>query len=125
MRSIVVFGAMGGLTTVIHIAVGLLVHHVFGLSAFMANLVAFCVGFFVSYFGHRSFTFRSTAKVARSMPRFFVIAATSLILNQLIVYLTVNVAEQPYWAALAIMVAVVPTFTYVLARVWAFDDADA
>jgi putative flippase GtrA len=122
MRSLIVFVGVGGFTTIVHVQVGLIVHHLFGLEPFNANLVAFCVGFFVSYYGHRTYTFRSPGRVSRSMPRFFVIAATSLALNQIIVYGVVNVLGQPYWQALAVMVAVVPTFTYVLGRLWAFSD---
>ena len=124
MRSVVVFCIMGGLTTIVHIIVGLVAHHSWGLAPFNANLVAFSAGFFVSYFGHRSVTFRSTGRVSRSMPRFFLIAATSLFLNQVIVYSIVNVMAQPYWLALCVMVAVVPAFTYILSRLWAFNDGD-
>jgi len=124
MRSIVTFIVMGGITTVVHVIVGLIAFHFGGLSAFNANLVAFSCGFFVSYFGHRSYTFRSRARVSRSMPRFLAISGVSLVLNQAIVYGVVTVLGQPYWAALAVMVAVVPTFTYVFGRVWAFSDGD-
>jgi putative flippase GtrA len=124
MRSIVAFVFVGGLTTGVHVAVGLICNQWFGLSPFNANLVAFAFGFFVSYFGHRSVTFRSRGRVSRSMPRFFAIAATNLFLNQAIVYSVVNILHRPYWLALAVMVLVVPAFTYVLSRIWAFDDGD-
>lgn len=124
MRSIFVFCIMGGLTTVVHVIVGLIAYHSFGLSPFNANLVAFTAGFFVSYFGHRSYTFRSSGLISRSMPRFFTIALTSLFLNQAIVYIVVNMIGKPYWVALCGMVAVVPTFTYIMGRFWAFDDGD-
>ena len=56
------------------------------------------------------------------MPRFFVVSATSLVINQVIVFSAVNIAQQSYWISLVIMIAVVPVFTYVLSRIWAFDD---
>ena len=122
MRSIVAFVLTYGITTVMHVLVGLFAHHSIGFSPFNANLLGFSVGFFISYYGHRTFTFRSEGKMSRSMPRFFVIAATNLVLNQAIVYIVVNVMGRPYWLALAIMVTIVPTFTYVMGRMWAFND---
>ena len=124
MRSIIVFCLTGGITTVVHITVGLTVHRYLGIDPFNANLIAFCFGFMVSYFGHRHFTFRSPGRVRRSMPRFFVIAAVSLVLNQLIVFTFVNLLGYSYNVALAVMVVVVPTFTYLGGRLWAFSDGD-
>lgn len=124
MRSLITFGFAGGFVTLVHIAVGLFLHNVLGISAFNANLMAFCVGFFLSYYMHRTYTFRSKAKVSRSMPRFFVIAAISLVLNQLSVYGVVNIAGQPYYLALATMIVVVGIFTYVMGRIWAFSDGE-
>lgn len=122
MRSALVFVVIGALTTIVHIIVGLIVHHVLHVDAFNANLAAFCVGFFVSYFGHRTYTFRSEARISYSMPRFFCISLMSLFLNQAIVFVMVNTLHYPYWMALGVMVAVVPAFTYVLGRLWAFSD---
>lgn len=124
IRSIVTFVFMGGITTVVHVLVGLCAHHFAGLAPFNANLVAFSVAFFLSYFLHKTYSFRSPGRVRRSMPRFFVVSATNLILNQLIVYVFSIVLGHPYWISLAIMVVVVPTFTYILSRVWVFDDGD-
>lgn len=124
MRSVIVFVLWGGLTTVVHIMVGLFANRVLGIVPFNANLVAFSVGFFFSYYGHRHYTFRSRGAVARSMPRFFVISAVSLIINQVIVYTLVNMMGRPYWEALALMAVVVPVFTYLLGRLWAFSDGE-
>ncbi|MCB2092883.1 MAG: GtrA family protein [Rhodobacteraceae bacterium] len=122
MRSIVAFGVTGGISTVMCVLVGLFSYRIIGLAPFNANLVGFSVGFFISYYGHRTFSFRSEGKVSRSMPRFFVIAATNLVLSQAIVFTIVNVIGRPYWQALAIMVTIVPAFTYVMGRMWAFND---
>ncbi|MGR3762387.1 GtrA family protein (plasmid) [Roseobacteraceae bacterium NS-SX3] len=124
VRSIAVFIVTGGVTTVVHVLAGLAAHYLLGLDAFNANLVAFAVAFFVSYFGHKNFSFRSPGRVRRSMPRFFVVSVTNLFLNQFIVYSLSTAGGHPYWLSLAVMVAVVPAFTYILSRVWVFSDGD-
>lgn len=124
IRSITTFLLTGGTVTVIHVAVGLIAHHIGGLEPFNANLVAFSVAFFFSYFGHRNLSFRSPGRIRRSMPRFFVLSLTNLILNQVIVYMVSDVMGHPYWIALGVMVVVVPTFTYMVSALWIFDDGD-
>ena len=124
MRSIITFGLMGMLSTVVHVLSGLLAHYRAGLSPFNANIVAYCAGFLVSYFGHRNFTFRSPGRISRSMPRFLAIALAGLLMSQAIVWLVVSMAGLAYWFALAVIVMTVPPATYVLGRIWAFSDGD-
>lgn len=124
LRSIFMFLMMGGLTTVVHVTVGLIAHYQGGLTAFNANIVAFFAGFTVSYFGHRRYSFRSRGPIGRSMPRFFVIQATSFVINQVVIYVAVNVWGYPYPLALIAMICVVMPTTYILGRLWAFSDGD-
>lgn len=124
MRSLVTFGFMGAFVTIVHIAVGLTLHHAIGLSAFTANLLAFCVGFFLSYYAHRTYTFRSKAQVSRSMPRFLVISLCSLFINQTSVVVLVDTLGQPYELALIVMAILVGGFGYIMGRLWAFNDGE-
>lgn len=121
-RSIFVFAIMGGMTTVVHIVTGLALHHVAGMTAAKANIVAYITAFFVSYSLHRNVTFRSTASVGQSLPKFLAISVLGFVLCQLIVVMMVNVMGFSYAAALAVMVTTVPVVTYVLSRIWAFRD---
>lgn len=124
VRSVATFVVVGGVTTAVHICAGLLAHHLAGLEPFGANLLAWCVAFLVSYAGHKTYSFRSPGKVRRSMPKFFALSLTNLILNQLIVYTVSTSAGHPYWVSLVAMVAVVPAFTYFMGRMWVFSDGD-
>ncbi|WP_424831814.1 GtrA family protein [Ruegeria sp.] len=124
VRSVVTFVVTGGIVTAVHVAVGLMAHHFAGLDPFNANLVAYSVAFFVSYFGHRNYSFRSPGRIQTSMPKFFVISVINLFLNQIIVFTVSDMLGQPYWASLAVMIAIVPTFTYVMSKIWAFSDGD-
>jgi putative flippase GtrA len=120
----IAFGFVGGFVTLSHIVVGLFSHHILGMTAFTANLVAYCAGFLLGYFGHRQLSFRSKAEIRKSMPKFFVISFSNLLVNQIIVYLFVNVAKYEYWVSLVVMVLTVPALTYLLSRLWAFSDGD-
>ncbi|MCU0790945.1 MAG: GtrA family protein, partial [Nitratireductor sp.] len=71
---------------------------------------------------HRNVTFRSTASVGQSLPKFLAISVLGFVLCQLIVVMMVNVMGFSYAAALAVMVTTVPVVTYVLSRIWAFRD---
>ena len=124
LRSVTTFVLTGGAVTVIHVAVGLIAHHFGGLEPFNANLVAFAVAFLFSYFGHRNLSFRSPGRIRRSMPRFFALSLTNLVLNQVIVYVVSGIMGYAYWIALGVMVVVVPTFTYMVSALWIFDDGD-
>ncbi len=101
---------------------GLLMHHHLGMTTFNASIVAYVAGFFVSYFGHRNYTFRSPGQLSRSMPRFLVVSALGLVFCQVIVYLLVDRIGVEYWIALLVMVVTVPASTYLLSRAWAFND---
>jgi putative flippase GtrA len=124
-QSILAFGTVGLLATVVHVVVGLALTEARLLRPFSANLVAFLLAFVVSYAGHRRFTFRSGVSHARALPRFFATVATGLVLNQSIVYLAVDVLGWDYIVALAIVVTIVPVLVYLVLRHWTFRETDA
>lgn len=120
-NSLMAFGAVGVLATIVHFVVGLGIVGAGLMSPFNANILAFLTAFGVSYVGHRRFTYASTAPAARTLPRFFLVAVLGLGLNQVIVYLLVDVLGWSYLAALVVVVSLVPAVVYVIGR-WAFRD---
>ena len=120
LQVVVAFGSVGVAATLTHFAVGLSIVSVGLATPFYANIVAFLTAFLVSYFGHKHYTFKSDAAHRRALPRFFLLAALGLALNQLIVYLCVDLAGWSYFVALIIVTAVVPAMTYFAGRYWAF-----
>ncbi len=125
LRSIVAFGVVGVLASLVHVVVGLALVRSGLALPFSANIFAFLTAFLVSYFGHRSFSFRAQTAHRRSLPRFFIVAVVGLCLNQIIVYTMVLRMMLPYEAALALVVTAVPALTYVLSRWWAFSETEA
>ena len=122
IRSVATFGGVGILATITHVVIGLSLTEAVGLAPFTANIVAFMTAFLVSYFGHKTYSFKSRAKHAQAAPRFLAVAVLGLILNQLIVFICVNVLGWSYVVALALIVSLVPVVVYFLSRLWAFRE---
>lgn len=114
LREIFAFGVVGVSATVTHFTVGIVVFYVLplGLTALWANFIAFCVAFFVTYFGNALFVFPETRLGPASFVRFLSVSLFSLGLNQGIVFVLVNLMALPYWQALIAVLIVVPPTTY-------------
>lgn len=113
------FGVVGLLTTVVHVTVGLALHHGIGMAPFWANLVAFACAITASFVGQSRLTFPDATADGGAFLRFTVVALTGLALNQAIVWVVVSAFGGPYWLALAIIVGTVPWISFALLRFWA------
>ena len=112
----VVFGIAASAT---HLAVALSAAHWFGMKPLTANTVAFLCALGVSYLGNAIVTFRVEPWRAGAFAKFCVLSLASFGMNQVIVYgLTVRLGW-PFWASLMVVVAVIPPFTFLLAKLWA------
>ena len=120
LRAITTFGVVGVLSTITHLIVGLSLTTQGLFKPFTANIIAFVLAFFVSYSGHKSYSFQSDLPHCRAMPRFFSVACIGLVLNQFIVYSVVSVLERPYWQALVLIITLIPAIVYLAGRYWAF-----
>jgi putative flippase GtrA len=59
LATLIRFGGVGGLATLVHVLVALTAEHSLSLSAQQANLVGFLVSGWVSYVGYAHVSFRS------------------------------------------------------------------
>ena len=114
------FAVVGGLATLVHLAVGLGLAEGLGVAPWPANLAAFSTAVFVSYFGNQHWTFGSRNRGLGRLPHFLAIALLGLALNQALVYALVDRLGWRYPAALAVVVTVVPLLSFVLNRTWVF-----
>ena len=116
------FGLVGGVAALVNmLIVWLLVSKVFFLSPLEANVFAFLIAFWVSYFGHSRLTFNHVEhEAAHAVPRFFIVATLSFILNEGLYFLLLRLTTLPYLWALFLVLAIVPIFTFVFSRFWAF-----
>lgn len=113
------FGVVGVAATIVHVAVGMTLHHGAGASPLWANGVAFSVAVIVSYLGQTRLTFPEATAGGAAFFRFVAVALFGFGLNQLIVWIVTGPLAGPYWIALATVIATVPMVTFLSLRYWA------
>jgi len=112
---------VGCCAAAVHFCIVLLLVQYFHWSPLLANLLAFVIAFQVSYLGHRFWTFPDTALThQQSLPRFFLVASGSFLINEAMYYFLLNYTPLPYWLSLGIVLVLVAVITFISSRLWAF-----
>lgn len=87
----------------------------------IANFLAFCVAFSVSFAGHRNLSFSdTTSSVGQSLRRFVGVSIAGFVCNEVVFSLLLRLFNWPSWLALPAGFAVAGAQTYLLSRYWAF-----
>lgn len=124
IRQLFRFGLIGVVSTLVHVAVALIVHYLFGVSQLWSNAIAFATAWSVSYAGNWLWTFEATTTHAHSAPRYMVVAGCGFALNQLIVLITSEWWGWPMWLALVPVVMIVPLVGFFASRYWAYKQSE-
>lgn len=86
-----------------------------------ANPCGFLLAFPVSYIGHGKLSFAGhDATHAKAFPKFLLVACSGFFANQFLLLSLLELFAIPFWLALAIVMFIVATTTYILSRYWAF-----
>lgn len=85
-----------------------------------ANLIAFMTAFCISFVGHHFWTFKASGDLRASAGRFLVVSCTALIMNTGVLAVLMRASPLPHEISAGLAVGVVPVFTYILGRQWAF-----
>lgn len=111
--------AAAGLT---HLAVFFLIEHFLpSVLPEIANFLAFCVAFSVSFMGHRNLSFSdTTSSVEQSLRRFIITSVAGFVCNEIVFSLAIRLLGWPNSLALFAGFAVAGGQTYLLSRYWAF-----
>lgn len=122
------FGIVGLTAAAVHYWVVIALVELLHIAPLQANAGGFIVAFWVSYFGHRHWTFSDAVATHAqgahpSFLRFLLVAVLGFCMNELLFYLLLRYAGWPYYLALAVVVFTVAVMTYVLSRLWAFRRA--
>lgn len=121
--SLLRFAAVGVLNTVVGLAAVLAAGRYLGAGAFAANAIGLATGFVVGYLANRRWTFRSTASVAMTAPRYLVAFAAAYALNAAILALLLRSAGWPPLAAQAAALTAYSLAFYRLCRWMVFRAA--
>lgn len=119
------FGIVGVVATFIHVAVFSMLVELFRVVPVVASVPAFLTAMLASYGVNHRWTFGAQGSHEVYLPKYAVVAVLGLGLNVLITYLIVNLLDSWYGYALALVVMVVPSATFLLNRNWAFKIAPA
>ncbi len=114
------FGIIGVLAAITHylIAIALTQQHV---AAAWANLVAFVIAFWVSYFGHRYFSFNA-GDIAhqQTLPRFILVAVCGFIFNESLLLAMLHYTSISIDVGLPFIIVLTAVLTFVFSRFFAF-----
>ncbi len=119
------FGVIGVLAALTHYAIAIaLTHH--GMIAGWANLVAFVTAFWVSYFGHRYFSFDAgDVSHQQTLPRFIVVAVIGFVFNETLLLLMLHFTSLSINIGLPFIIILTAAMTFILSRQFAFDTTDS
>jgi putative flippase GtrA len=125
-RQLAIFAAVGGAAFITHFSVVTIIVP-FGIQPLLANVVAFCVAFGVSFAGHNRWTFpaRGERDRSRALRRFATVACASFVMNEMVYAVLLNFTRLPYQIALLMVLSVVASFTLLSSKFWAFSDDSA
>ena len=129
-RRLIAFAAVGIAAALAHLSVAALLLHSLmkgpGTAPVLAaNAAAFIVAFLVSYSGQRRWTFRSSAAHARLLPRYLLVAAAGLGVNEAIVATGMRALGLPALLVIALAIACVAWLTFQAAQYWVFAQHEA
>ena len=122
MRALIRFGMSGGLATLTHIGVFVLLVEWFQIRPLYASVPAFLAAVGVSYSLNYRWTFKAQGSHQVLLPRYILVALAGLLLNLLITYLFVDVMQFWYGYALIAIILVIPAVTFLLSRFWVFQE---
>ncbi len=121
-RQLLPFLLVGGSAAATHYLTVVALVQALSVPPLHANVLGFLCAFGVSYGGHRRWTFAAQDLAhQQTLPRFFIVAVTSFLLNQAqFAFMLRHVPALPYTVSLALVLIVVAALTFTSAKLWAF-----
>lgn len=113
------FFVVGTTAATVHICIVICLVQMQLMQPLAANVIAFLCSFNISYLGHHYLTFaKIKLTVLASLPRFFVVAVMSFILNEVLFYYFLKIFYYP--VALILVLLIVALLTFFCSKIWAF-----
>jgi putative flippase GtrA len=124
---VMVFACIGVLATATHFILALAANTQVGAPPMVANVIGYLGSVLISYVGNARLTFQRGVFDRAQFLRFAAVSLAGLLLGQGITYVATHLLKLPFQLALIPVVTVVPAFTFIASRLWAFAavrDAD-
>jgi putative flippase GtrA len=113
------YGVVGASAALSYVGVALLFSGTIG--AIGAAILAQIVATAISYLGHRTFTFRSSAAHRRTIPRFLVATAASVVVNLGVTGLASSVLHMNAMVTSVLAIGAIVVVSYATNRFWTFQ----
>jgi putative flippase GtrA len=110
------FLTVGLIATAIHVGTAIILHNGTGVSALLANTIAFIIATMFSYAGNWIWTFQKFGTLKTTLPRFISLNLACFAVNQSIVFVVVEMMKLPLWLAMVPVVAIIPVFSFYLQK---------
>ena len=110
---------IGGIAALVNLILVFLLVEYLHFHPLVANIIAFLTAFNVSYFGHKHLTFAKIEQKQLSLPHFFLVASTGIVINESLYFLFLKFTQLNYLIALSLVLIFVAIYTFILSRFWA------
>lgn len=115
------FAIVGGVATVVYTLSMATLVELISVLPVTAAVISYCLSITTSYLANHRWTFRASGNHVTYLPRYLLVSGLALCINVAITYTIVNVLEIWYGFSVALVVVVVPLFTFSLNHGWTFN----
>lgn len=114
------FGIVGLTAAAIHFSIVVFLVQHYAMQPLVANVFGFCVAVQMSYWGNRLWTFQHSLALHRvAFPRLLLVQLINFAANESL-FSFLLLLHLPYAAALLIVLAILPIFTFTASKLWVF-----
>jgi putative flippase GtrA len=114
------FGLVGIVAALMHFSIVVTLVQTWHMHPLVANIVGFLFSFQLSFWGHRLWTFSDSEAPHRvAYPKLLTVQLINLAANETLFYILLSL-QLPYTLALAVVLTVLPVFTFVSSKFWVF-----
>ncbi|MBX9705378.1 MAG: GtrA family protein [Gammaproteobacteria bacterium] len=114
------FGVVGVAAAIVNYLVVILLVELLHWLPLIANIIGFSLGFQVSYFGHRFWTFSHKQHTIQSLPKFIFVAILGFSCNESVFALMLHFTALPYTISLIVAILAAATVTFSCSKFWVF-----
>lgn len=116
------FGIIGVLAALTHYAIVILLFEYWHVNLALANLLAFTIAFWVSFFGHHHFTFQvGQISYKKTLPKFVIVAVLGFVFNETCLLTFHSLFQVSVSILVVIAIFLTAIFTFLLNRFFAFQ----
>jgi putative flippase GtrA len=120
VRRFLRYCVVGGLGTVVHFGVTMLLVEQFRTDAVIATIIGFLCALAVSFALNRTWVFASNVAVAPGLARYTAVSVLGFVLNVAIMAIVTRVLALDYRIGLALVVLIIPVTNFTLNARWTF-----